>query len=300
MDAAVFDRVFAETYGVFTPAMAGQLNLSRRAVARLRADGVVVPVAGRGLLSAQTPITPAHRAIAAGLTWHNSVSCFRTAAVLHEFHLDDDGLSHALVPNGRRPTQGLVPHNWSVRPTEVERRGSILLTDRRTTLADCLGRLPEAEAWGLLAWHWTRDEITEEDLAWQLDERHHLYGVVRLRAMLAAVRDGALSMGEVRFHEFLREAHILGWEADQKIYRGRTIVARADVLFRNLRLLFEFDGAVAHNDGTAADDQARDKRLEALGVRVVHVTWAQMYERPTQLRRTLRTAIRDAATGLAA
>ncbi len=300
MDTLILNRTFADTCGVFTPAMASQLNLSRRDVARLRANEEVVRVCGMGMTAAGNEITPARRAMAARLTWPEGIICFRSAGEFHGFKLDDDGLTHMLMPNGRRPNRGLVPHSWSVRPTEVERRGPLLLTDRRTTFADCLGRLPEPEAWGLLAWHWTRDELTEEDIAAQLDERNYLHGVVRLRAMLDAVRDGALSMGEVKFHGFLRDDNITGWEADQKIWcRGR-IVARVDVLFRSLRLILEFDGAIAHNESTAVADAARDELLTSLGYRVEHVTWAQMYERPGELRRRIRTAIQEAAARIAA
>lgn len=300
MDSLLLNHVFAATEGVFTPAMATQLNLSPGDVARLRTEGVITPVCGTGVTAADNEITPVRRAIAAGLTWTDGICCFRSAGVIHGFKVEDDGHSHLLVPSGRRPSRGLVPHQWSVRPTEVERRGLLVLTDKPTTMLDCLGRLPEDEAWGMLAWHWTRDELTIDDITSQLDQRHHLYGIVRLRAMVAAVLDGALSIGEVRFHEFLRDSKITGWEADQKIYRRGRIVARVDVLFRSLRLVLEFDGAIAHNEETADEDAARDKLLRELGYSVLHVTWAQMYERPGELRRTIREAITDAATKLVA
>lgn len=300
MDTAIFTSAFARSHGVFTPAMAQQLSLSGRDLCRMLDDGTLSRVCGLGLIDSGVDVTPIHQAMAAQLTWPNSITCFRTAARLHGLRVDDDGRSHVLVPNGYRPSRGITPHYWSVRPTEVEQIDGIVLTDRRTTIADCLGRLPEREAWGLLAWHWTRDEITEDDISCQIEERHHLYGVVRLRAMLAAIRDGALSIGEVRFHEFLRDHRFTGWLADQKIRRGGTIVARVDVLFPGLRLIIEFDGTIAHNEETAERDAARDRMLDDLGYAVEHVTWADIYERPGELRRRLRSAITDAATRLAA
>lgn len=294
MDAQMCRALFPETDGVFTPLMARAAGLSVRDVSRLRSSGAVVRVCGMALVSATTTITPRRRAIGAALTWPDSIVCLRTAALLHRLRIDDDDLTHVLVPNGRRATKGLVPHNWSVRPTAVERRGPLIVTDRRTTLADCLGRMPEAEAWGLLAWHWTRDEIDEADLASQLAERRHLYGVVRLRSMLSAVRQGALSVGEIHFHQFLDDWHIQGWEPDQKILVGGRIVARVDTLFRELRLIIEFDGALAHAD--AAADEARDTMLRALGYTVLHVRWPELHDHPARLARRIRASIAAAAT----
>lgn len=296
METDILSDVFLETAGVFTPAMASQISLSRRRVAYLRQTGVVMRVCGAALTLACAEVTTEQRAIGALLTWSDGVICLRTAGRLHGFPVDDHGETDVLVPNGRRPSNGLVPRQWSVRPVDVEQRGPIRLTDRRTTLADLLGRLSETEAWGLLAWLWTRDQITEEDLAAQVDERWHLYGIVRLRAMLAAVHDGALSVGEVRLHEFLRDRGFVGWRGDQKIRRFGTfgrIVARADVLFVELNVILEFDGAIAHGDETAEADAARDELLTDLGYIVVHVTWADIYERPHELVKTIKGALAE-------
>lgn len=291
----MFNDAFIATAGVFTPPMAAQVSLSRRQVAHLVRGGDLVRVCGSAVAPSGAEPTVEQRAIGALLTWSDGIICLRTAGRLHGFPVDDKGETDILVPNGRRPTNGLVPHQWSVRPVDVEQRGPIRLTDRRTTLADLFGRLPEAEAWSLLSWLWTRDEITEEDLASQIDDRFHLYGIVRLRAMLAAVRDGALSLGEVRFHDFLRDRRFVGWKGDQKIRRRGRIVARADVLFVELMVICEFDGAIAHGEDTAEEDAAREKMLKDLGYIVVRVTWADMYERPRDLVRRIKEALAEGA-----
>ena len=125
----------------------------------------------------------------------------------------------------------------------------------------------------------------------QIDDRWRLYGIVRLRAMVAAVLDGAVSVGEVRFHDFLRSHGFVGWKGDRKILRRGRIVARADVLFDEFGVIIEFDGSVAHDEDTADGDAARDELLRGLGYVVEHVTWWQMYERPRGLVARIRAAL---------
>jgi len=301
MQRLITTSTFPVTQGVFLPAMGLSLGLGASTLRRHRASGLYVPVSGRALAPRDVEITVEHRAIGALLTWPDGVVCLRTAACLLAWPVSDGGETDVLVPNGRRGFGGLVPHQWGVRPTEVIRVGGVRMTDRLTTLADCLGRLPEQEGWGLLAWLWTRDEITAADIESQIDDRYHLYGVVRLRAMLAAVLDGALSLGEVKFHEFLREGTFVGWQADQKVGREGRIVARVDVLIPDLGIVLEFDGAIAHNDATAAKDAHRDRALRnELGLLVEHVTWGDMYERPRHTVLRIRAAIELAGAQIAA
>jgi very-short-patch-repair endonuclease len=165
------------------------------------------------------------------------------------------------------------------------------VTDRRTTLADCLGRLPASEAWGLLAWLWTRDLITVDDLEAQITDRKHLYGIVRLRRMLAAVRRGAVSPAEIELQDFLTNRGFEGWIGDQKIIvRGR-IIARADILFVAERVIIEFDGELAHPESASATDQARDKRLDDLGYHVIRVRWERLIHEPRDLVNEIRVAL---------
>jgi len=291
MHTSELARIFASTDGVFTPAMAAQLGYSARTVRRWVERGVAVRLAGRALVPAGTTVTVRHRVLAAHLTWPDAIVCYVTAAVLHGLPIDDDGETHVLVPDTRHALRGFTVHRWSVRPTAVVRIGGVPVTDWHTTLADSLGRLPGDDAWGLLAWMWTHDQVSERDLALQIDDRYHLYGIVRLRLMLEAVRQRALSVGEMRLHDFLNEHGFVGWSADFRIVDQGRVIARADVAFPGQRLVIEFDGAVAHNNRTRARDRARDDRIEACGYDVVHVTWATLHERRHLLARALRAML---------
>lgn len=299
MSDAVLHHLGRETSGVFTPAMAAAAGIPRVGLTRMRRAGLVSRVCGLGHVAGSGRPTIEQRAVAACLTWPDAVVCERTAAILHGLlgAEHDDGLTHVLVPNGRRPFRGLATHYWSVRPTEVERRGAIALTDGLTTLADCLGRFDDVDAWGLLAWLATRDRITADDVEAQIAERYHLYGVPRLRSMAAALRRGAVSAAEVELHEFLDRCGFTGWAGNQKIWHAGTIVANADVLFAEERLVLEFDGRLAHprergrtTPRQRRDDQ-RDRLLRALGYRVIRIRWEQLVFRPDLLRRLIEDAL---------
>lgn len=282
------DTTFADTEGVFTLPMLLERGYTRRQLRRWLAKRWVTRVCGRGFVRVGVAITLERRVLAACLTWPDVLVCFRTAAIFHGMPLEDDGLTHVLAPDTRRSMQGVVMHLWSVRPASVVIDGLVRMTDRETTLADCLGRCPEQEAWGVLAWMWTRDQVTERELSAQLKDRYHLYGVVRLRVMVKAVRRGALSVGEIHLQEFLEQNGITGWVGDFKLTTGGRIIARGDTGFPGRRLLIEFDGRIAHNEKTRARDLRRDRRINAAGYDVLHVTWAMLHERPDRLLKRVR------------
>lgn len=287
MDITDLDELFAATGGVFTQPMAREHGFSARAVRRWYGRRRIVRVCGRAFIRAGRPITLRERLIGASLTWPDAVVCLVTAGVVHGMALEDDGVIHMLVPDGRRELPGLRAHRWSVRPLAVVTDGPIKMTDWHTTLADCLGRLGDREAWGMWAWMYSRDEATEKDIEVQIADRFHLYGVVRLRLMLAAARRRAMSVGELHLQDFLHDSGFAGWIGDFHIWRNGRVVARGDVGFGAQRLILEFDGELAHA-GKEAEDALRDKRINREGYDVLHVTWALLYERRGALRRTIR------------
>ena len=300
MDLSPLEQISAKTHGVFNPAMAHQAGFSRAALCKLRKARHISRVCGSALMLGSDSPTIEQRAIGARLTWPDAVVCERTAGVAHGLiDVDrDDGLTHVLVPNGRKGFNGLVAHHWSVRPTEVELRHGWTVTDRRTTLADCLGRFDDFEAWGIFAWLATRDKIGVEDVRAQIADRFHLYGVVRLRKMAAALARGAVSLAEVELLDFLKECGFTGWAGNQKIRDEGRIVASADVLFFAERLVIEFDGRLSHPDGTDSasrrkqrQDKARDRRLRRLGYTVLRVRWERLVHDREGLRQEIEALL---------
>ena len=268
--------VAAAHRGVVTPEIALEAGLSRSQFGRLRRARKLTHICGNGYLIGSRAPTLEQRAIAACLTWPDAIVCFTTAALLHGMPVDDDGLTHVLVPDGRRSMKGLTAHHWSVRPVDVDTRARWVMTDRLTTLADVLGRSPRAEAWSLFAWMATRELICAADVRAQVADRKHLYGVVRLRAMAGALERGAVSLAEVELHDLLTKCRYTGWAGNQKIYSRGRIVALADVLFVEERVIIEYDGRLAHPKSRKKRDRRRDKLLRRLGYRVIHVRWERL------------------------
>ncbi len=293
MDFASLDRVFASTHGVFTLPMLEARGHSRRTSRAWIDQGCIRRVCGKGFAVAGGRLTVVQRATAARLTWPDAIICFRTAAAMHGLPISDDGVVHVLVPSLRRPIAGIVPHFWSVRPTEIERRGALALTDRLTTIADCLGRLPNDDAWGALAWMYTRDELRREDVEAQLRDRRHMYGVVRLRQMAGALRRCAVSIPELHLQDFLTEFGFTGWRGNGVLLLGGTVRARGDVVFHVGRLVLEYDGALAHQPSHAPRDAARDVVIRHLGYEVMHIRWAHLHGDRRLLRDTIRALLDD-------
>lgn len=285
--------VSAQTHGVFTSTTALDAGITRARFNRLRRAGAFTHVCGHGYMLGSRAPTVEQRAVAAHLTWPDAIVCLRTAAALHGLPIADDGATHVLVPDGRVSTKGLVAHHWSVRPVQVEHTESWRVTDRLTTLADVLGRLPVTEAWGRLAWMATRDLITASDLQAQLGERKQMYGVVRLRAMANALACGAVSLAEVELHRFLKKEEFTGWAGNEKIFENGRIVARADILFIAEGLIIEYDGRLAHPEEREADDRRRAKRLRRLGYRIIRVRWERLIFTPDALAREIREVLND-------
>lgn len=291
-------RSIAERHrGVVTPETALEAGVSRGQFGRLRRSGKLTHVCGNGYLIGSWKPTLEQRAVAASLTWPDAIVCLTTAALLHGLPIKDDGVTHVLVPDGRSSMKGLVAHHWSVRPVEVDRSAQWVMTDRLTTLADILGRLPNTEAWGLFAWMATRDIITAADVRAQVADRKHLHGVVRLRAMANALERGAVSLAEVELHDLLKKCGYTGWLGNQKIYHRGRIVALADVLFVALGIVVEYDGRLAHPKSRAKKDRRRDKLLRRLGYAVIHVRWERLMFTPDLLLAELDAAIAQRRAG---
>ena len=293
MDLRTLDIVFSATGGVFTVPMLEARGTSERTARGWVTLGLIQRVCGKAFVRRGHLITVVERAIGARLTWPDAIICHITAALLHGLPVQDDGVTHVLVPTIRRPIAGIQPHFWSVRPTEVVRDGLLAVTDRRTTIADCLGRMLNDDAWGLLALMYTRDELTAVDVEAQIEERHHLYGVVRLRQMAAALRRCAVSIPELHLQDFLIEHKITGWAGNCKIWDDGRLVARGDIVFLAGKLVLEYDGKIAHGPRTASRDARRDSTLEGLGYVVIHVSWVWLHDRGWLLRDLIRRLLTE-------
>ncbi|QOR69290.1 DUF559 domain-containing protein [Ruania alkalisoli] len=282
-------RAFPDTLGTFTPPMAAAAGVSRAVLRYKLATEEWVRLCGSSIVRCEDRDSVLHRAIGAVLTWPQAILCLRTAALLHGLPVTDDGVAHVLMPDTRKPRLNLRPSTYRHGRQAIRLHG-VPTTDLHTTIVDCLARLPEDEAWSLLAWVRTRELIGPDDLSERILHRFGMTGVVRLRELAEGAATGALSVGEQRLHEVLHDAGITGWLADVPIrFEGR-ILARADVLFPDARLVVEFDGEQYH---TSAGDEERDRLLRRAGYRVLHLTWEEVTVFPWKVVAEIRAALAE-------
>ena len=101
-----------------------------------------------------------------------------------------------------------------------------------------------------------------------------------LLRLLELGRTGAASVAEQLLHRLLQRSGLDGWQANVPIEDGAGLIAVADVLFSDARLIIEVDGFVAHQgrDRFVAD-RRRQSRLVTAGYTVHTITWDDLQDR---------------------
>jgi len=202
---------------------------------------------------------------------------------------------HVTVPTRAGcPARGtIVVHRRALRPDETTRCAAIPCTTLTRTLFDVAAgdRRTFARAFEEAQ---VRHGYKPALLAAATLERPGHRGVRVVRALLAdAVDPGEIeSVLELRFLAFCAR-----WGLPRPLTQERFGLWRADFLFAEHALVVETDGGRFH--ATAAKRE-RDRRktagLEALGLRVLRVTWPELHERPAALARRIRDALSVASS----
>jgi very-short-patch-repair endonuclease len=295
--------------GVFTAGQAIAEGWTPRQVRRRVARGRWRPLVGRVLIASSGPsprmtsAAPSHpitaalaRAWAAQLLWPDAISAFRTAAVLWQFPVPDDGVAHVIGARGRR-ARGARVHAVEVAPGDITSgpRG-LRVTTRRRTLLDCLAGLAFDEALDLYAWATSRRLLARDDVIAGLAARAGRPGAGQLRRLLEVTATGAVSGGEYRLHTLMSAARIAGWRAGVRIEDAEGVIGVVDVLFEAAKLVVEVDGERAHSGRAAfVRDRNRQNRLVNAGYRVLRFTWWDLTERPEGVIRAIRRSLAAAA-----
>lgn len=276
------------TFGLFTRADAVAAGYSAAQVRRRVRCGEWVVVVGEVMtVPGLRDVDPWLRSQAAALHWPDGVVCLRTAALLHRIPLADDGLVHVLVPIARASGRGMVTHQWPLEPGDVTQVALASATDRRRTVLDCLGRLPDAEVDSLVAWVSSRRLLTADEIDEWLTRHPYSWGNARRRRVLDRLRTGTGSEAEARLHQLLRRAHIGGWIAGAHLLGEVGVAAQADVWFPAERLVVEVDGVVAHGPARFQADRAWQNALVRAGCTVLRFTWRDLVNSPAEVIATI-------------
>jgi very-short-patch-repair endonuclease len=284
--------------GVFTAAQARKEGWTDRQIRRRTTSGAWVGVAGRALAAVQDePWSPHQLAVAGQLTEPALTTSHITAALLHGFPVEPDGLSHLTGRPVHRSHRGLVVHRLPLDATDViALDGWLMVTDPARTAVDCLAAMSLGPGLDLWAFVSTRRILTVDALRRLVLERRGRWGTPRLRDLLDLVQHGAVSRAEYVFHQLLREAGITGWIANAEVQDDAGRVGVVDVLFADARVVVEIDGRRAHSGRQAfVQDRRRQNRLVNAGYIVLRFTWQDLVERPAAVLRELRKALARAA-----
>jgi very-short-patch-repair endonuclease len=266
--------------GLFTARQALAAGASPDLVRYRRRSGRWIRVAGDALALSGTTPTALLRVQAAGLTWPEAVVCYQAAAVVHRLPVPEPDQIDVTVPHRHASRAGLRTHVVGLPRDEVTVFGTARVTTLRRTIADCIGSLSPDLADGVLSWALTRGLTDGGDLRAMASERAGSWGNRRRRRARDLAAGGAASVAEQRLHQLLRRARLTGWEANAPVrVRGR-VIARADVLFRDVRLVIEVDGRRYHGDDRFQHDRDRDNELVSAGYTVLRFTWHDLTTRP--------------------
>ncbi|MCZ4067687.1 DUF559 domain-containing protein [Microbacterium sp. NE2HP2] len=223
--------------------------------------------------------------------------CGPTAAAVHRMPLPAvlrdaaaarPHLAVALPANRvRRPE--VVGRALAVRPDDIACVDGIRLTTIERTWVDLAGAVSlgalVAAGDALISRRGPRTTIDALGLAHARAGRSR--GAVRRAEALTLLDDGAESPRESELRVLLVRAGLPRPETNVVIRDGWRFVARVDLLYRDARLVLEYDGDYHRDSSQWSRDQSRRAELESLGYRVTVVT-ARDFDDPGALVRRIR------------
>jgi len=113
-----------------------------------------------------------------------------------------------------------------------------------------------------------------------------------LRSVLAEVADGIRSPAEGDFRDLIRQSGLPQPLFNPSLYVNGTLLARPDAWWPDRALVVEIDSREWH---LSPDDweatMARDTRIRAVGIRVIHVTPRQVRTKPNWVLETIADAL---------
>jgi very-short-patch-repair endonuclease len=198
------------------------------------------------------------------------------------------------LPRWAPQRAGITVHQAALAPDETTMWRGIPTTTAPRTLLDLATVLPTrqleraveaAEALRLT------DPLSLDALIARHPRRH---GVPALRRILEAGRIGATltrSELEERFLAFLDARGLPRSEVNMWLETAAGWF-EVDCLWRRERMIVELDGYAHHGTRAAFErDRARDRALQAVGWRVVRITWRQLHDAPELVAAELRSLL---------
>lgn len=190
-----------------------------------------------------------------------------------------------------RGRYGRDVHVVSADAGSAQLHGGWPVTDPETMLLDCCRYLSARDALIVADAAAHAGLVSGASLAAAAGRWRGVQGVRTLRRIVAGVDPACESPGETWTRMVLTE---LGYAVrSQVVVRDGDFAARLDFLIEGSRVVVEFDGAMKYEHPAAfQSEKNRQARLEALGYRLIRVTWEQLAD-PVALDRRIRWALRS-------
>ncbi len=217
----------------------------------------------------------------------------RSAAAWHAMLRWHGGRPDVIVPrSGGRGVRAIRSHrSTSLHPFDVWRREGILVTAPARTVLDLAAEMSPKALRRMVRQAFADRILSARQLHDVLARSPRHPGAARLRALLADGYVPTRSELEDRALNLVVAAGIERPEVNPRlVLGGRTI--EPDLLWRELRVVVELDGAAWHEERLAREDDAeRQALLEAHGYRVLRITWRQLVDHPRQTIARIRAAL---------
>lgn len=198
--------------------------------------------------------------------------------------------------NQPRPRDGVAVIRRAVPARDRVAVDGLFVTKKASTVLAAVATL------GLIAGAKLMDRVLQRGMVAldALQETHERtrgrYGAVLCATLLALAAGGARSEAERMAHRVLREAGIVGWQADVRVVLPRHGPAVLDLAFLEHRVLVEIDGWAYHRDLRAfLHDTARQNALVLAGWVVIRTNWHELKEHPDTFVLTVREALLERA-----
>jgi very-short-patch-repair endonuclease len=279
-DAAVV-AIAARQQGMIATSQLAAAGLDGGAVARRCASGWLTR-RHRGVYQVG-PIAGPLAAEAAALLacGRRAVLSHRTAAGRWALLILAEGEPVEVTIAGRDPGKhrGVRTHRVrSLVAEDVTRLNGMPLTSPARTLLDLAWSVSAVALARLVEEAQLKRLVSPADLRRALERGHGRPGAPRLRAVLGADEEPALTRSEAerRLLALVRAAQLPAPRANALVGRHEV-----DLLWPQQRLVVEVDGFAFHSSRAAFErDRRRDAELQASGHRVLRLTWRRLVEEP--------------------
>jgi very-short-patch-repair endonuclease len=197
------------------------------------------------------------------------------------------------VPSAKHKRRGIRIHRADLPADEITTHHGIPTTTVPRTLLDLSAVVQRDEFRSAFR---QAEQLRLTDRLWlgDLIERYpRKPGIPTVRAVL---EEAARGLGIVRSElEERFQALLLNAGLPMPSTNVRIEEMEVDCAWPAHRLVVELDGRGIHDTADAFEtDRARDRRLEAVGWRVIRLTWRQLHETPDEIEADLRRLMRSA------